>query len=170
MGETVCDPFTVTAAPFKVALTALVDVQVRVELPPAAIEVGLALIPAVGALEVTVTRTCPQSVAPAELRAVIRYVVETVGDTVCDPFNGTVVPFRSALTAFLVVHVSVELPPDAMTVGFALMPAAGVCARTGKENIPISRQINQQALSSIQTYSFDHVTTLRLFEPLKPNF
>ena len=82
VGETVCDPLTGTAAPFSVALAAFVDVQVSVELPPAAIEVGFALIPAVGALEVTVTRTCPQSIAPAELRAVMRYVVDAVGDTV----------------------------------------------------------------------------------------
>ena len=49
VGETVCDPLTGTAAPFRVALVALVDVQVRVELPPDAIDVGLALIAAVGA-------------------------------------------------------------------------------------------------------------------------
>jgi hypothetical protein len=42
---------TATAALFRVALTALVDVQVRVELPPEAMELGLALIAAV----VTVT-------------------------------------------------------------------------------------------------------------------
>jgi hypothetical protein len=35
------------------------------------------------------------------------------------------VPFRSALTAPLVVQLSVELPPQAMVVGFALMPAFG---------------------------------------------
>ena len=81
-GETVWVPLMATVAPFKVALTALVDVQVSVELPPAAIEVGFALIPAVGTAEVTVTRTCPQSIAPAELRAVMRYVVDAVGDTV----------------------------------------------------------------------------------------
>jgi hypothetical protein len=46
-----------------------------------------------------------------------------VGDTDCDPFNGTVVPFRSAVTAFCVVHVRVELPPELITVGLAVMPA-----------------------------------------------
>ena len=34
-------------------------------------------------------------------------------------------PFKSALTAFLVVHVRVELLPDATEVGFATIPAAG---------------------------------------------
>lgn len=82
MGETVCDPLTGTAAPFNVALVAFVDVHVRVELLPDGTEVGLAVIPAVGALEVTVTRTWPQSMAPAALRAVIRYVVDDVGETV----------------------------------------------------------------------------------------
>lgn len=58
------------------------------------------------------------------------------GDTVCDPFNGTVVQFRLAVTALLVVHVTVELPLDALTVGFALIPAARVRARTGEDNNP----------------------------------
>jgi hypothetical protein len=69
VGETVCDPLTATAAPFRVALAALVDVQVSVELPPGAIEVGFALMPAVGVPPppVTVTVTWPQSVVPVEL-------------------------------------------------------------------------------------------------------
>ena len=127
VGETVCDPLTGTDAPFRVALTAPVDVQVTVELPPGAIEVGFALIPIMGGLlpPVTVTVTWPQSVAPAELRHVMRYVVVTVGETTCDSFNGTVVPFKSALTQLNVVHVSVELSPVAIEVGFARMPAAG---------------------------------------------
>jgi hypothetical protein len=55
----------------------------------------------------------------------MRYVVVAVGETTSDPFNATVVPFKSALTQLIVFHVSVELPPDAMEVGFALIPAAG---------------------------------------------
>jgi hypothetical protein len=66
-GEVDWDPLTGTDAPFKVALTALVDVHVRVELPPDAMEVGFALIAAVGAEPDTVRVTCPQSVAPVEL-------------------------------------------------------------------------------------------------------
>jgi hypothetical protein len=58
VGETDCDPLTATAAPLRVALTAFVDVHVSVELPPDVIEVGFAVIPAVGAaLPVTVTVT-----------------------------------------------------------------------------------------------------------------
>ena len=34
-------------------------------------------------------------------------------------------PFKSALTQFTVVQVSVEPPPEVMEVGFALIPAAG---------------------------------------------
>jgi hypothetical protein len=55
----------------------------------------------------------------------MRYVVVAVGETICDPFNATVVPFKSALTQLTVVQVSVVLPPAAIVVGFALMPAAG---------------------------------------------
>ena len=58
---------TATAAPFKVALVALVEDQVSVELAPDVIEVGFAVMAAVGALDVTVTLTWPQSLAPAEL-------------------------------------------------------------------------------------------------------
>jgi hypothetical protein len=47
VGDTVCDPLTATGVPLRVALTALAVVQVRVELLPAVIEVGLALILAV---------------------------------------------------------------------------------------------------------------------------
>jgi hypothetical protein len=65
VGETTCDPLTGTAAPFKVALVALVEDQVSVELLPEAIEVGFALMAAVGQAVKTVT--CPQSLAPAEL-------------------------------------------------------------------------------------------------------
>jgi len=50
VGDTTCDPLTATGAPFSVALTAFVDVQVSVELPPGEIEVGLALMLAVAAL------------------------------------------------------------------------------------------------------------------------
>lgn len=48
-----------------------------------------------------------------------------MGDTVCDPFKGTVVPFRSAVVAFWVVHVRVELPPAAIRVELAVIPAVG---------------------------------------------
>jgi hypothetical protein len=51
--------------------------------------------------------------------------VVAVGDTDCEPFKGTVVPFRSAVVAFWVDHVKVELPPVDMTVGLAAMAAAG---------------------------------------------
>ena len=83
----------------------------------------------------------------------MRYVVDVVGETTCDPFNATVVPFKSALTAFWVVHVRVELPPEAMTVGFPMMPAAGVCARAGALiSIPIP--INHK--SKIRKYPYSH--------------
>ena len=171
VGETVWDPLTGTDAPFRVALTALVDAQVSVELPPVTIEVGFALIAAVGAplLAVTVTLTWPQSVAPAELRHVMRYVVVTVGETNCDPFNATGVPFKSALTQLNVVHVSVELPPDSIEVGFARMPAAGACARAGAQrSTPIP--INQQAGSKVRSCLYSHRWRVHRFETAGSSF
>jgi hypothetical protein len=126
VGDTVCDPLTGTDAPFRVALTALVDVHVSVELPPGAIEVGLAPIAAVGApLEFTVTVVWAEAVVPDAPVAMKVYVVVAVGETVCDPLTATAAPFRVALTALVDVQVSVELPPDAIEAGFALIAAVG---------------------------------------------
>ena len=55
----------------------------------------------------------------------MRYVVDVVGETTWEPFNATVVPFKSALTAFFVVQVRVEPFPATMEVGIAVIPAAG---------------------------------------------
>ena len=49
VGETTSDPFKGTGVPFRFPLTALVDVHVRVLLPPGDMVVGFAVIPAVGA-------------------------------------------------------------------------------------------------------------------------
>ena len=125
VGETLCDPLTATVAPFRVALTAFVEAHVSVELPPEAMETGLALIPAVGPLAPTVTMAWAVAVAPAAFLAIKVYVVVAVGDTVCDPLTATAAPFRVALVAFVDDHVRVELPPAVMVVGFALMPAVG---------------------------------------------
>src|SRR5260370_8988727 len=91
-------------------------------------EVGFAVIPAVGAppLPLTVTVTWPQSVAPDALVAVKRYVVVAVGEKNRDPFTGTGVPVRFPPTAFVDVPVSVGLPPDPMEVGVAAIPAVRV--------------------------------------------
>jgi hypothetical protein len=70
VGDTVCDPFTATELPFSFALTALLDDQVSVELPPEAMDVGFALMLAVGApLEPTVTEVWAEVDVPAELVA-----------------------------------------------------------------------------------------------------
>ena len=69
VGETVCDPFTGTAAPFRVALAAFVDVHVSVELLPDVMEAGLAVIPAVGLAGPTVTVAWDVAVVPEELVA-----------------------------------------------------------------------------------------------------
>ena len=70
MGDTVCDPFTATVVPFSFALTALVEDQVSVELAPEVMEVGFAVILAVGdPLEPTVTEVWAEVDVPAELVA-----------------------------------------------------------------------------------------------------
>lgn len=126
VGDTVCDPFKATVVPFRSALTALFVLHVKVELPPDAIEVGLALIPAAGGpLEPTVTVAWAVAVAPDELLATKVYVVVAVGETDCDPLTATDAPFRVALAALADVQVSVELPPDVIEVGLALIPAVG---------------------------------------------
>lgn len=131
VGETVCDPFNGTVVPFRSALTALVVLHVSVELPPDAIEVGLALIPAAGGpLEPTVTVAWADAVAPVELVVTKVYVVVAVGDTDCDPLTATDAPFRVALTALVDVQVSVELPPVAIEVGLALIAAVGAFEAT----------------------------------------
>jgi hypothetical protein len=71
VGCTVNVPFIGTAVPFRLPLTAFLEVQVRVEDCPAAMEVGLAAIPAAtdpevaGADAATVTVTAFEAVAPA---------------------------------------------------------------------------------------------------------
>jgi hypothetical protein len=70
VGETTCDPLTGTELPFSKALVALVEDQVRVELPPDVIVVGFAVIEAVGfPPEPMVTVTVEVAVAPEELFA-----------------------------------------------------------------------------------------------------
>jgi hypothetical protein len=126
VGETACDPFNATVTPFRSALTALFVVHVKVELPPDAIRVGFATIPAAGGPpEFTVTVACADAVAPDEFLATNVYIVVAVGETVCDPLTATAAPFKVALTALVDVQVSVELLPDVMEVGLAVIPAVG---------------------------------------------
>jgi hypothetical protein len=51
--------------------------------------------------------------------------VVAVGETTCDPLTATEAPFSVALVAPVDDQVSVELPPDVMVMGFALMEAVG---------------------------------------------
>jgi hypothetical protein len=88
-------------------------------------EVGFALIEAVGVPDTTVTVACADAVVPDEPVVTKVYVVVDVGDTVCDPFTATELPFSFALTALLDDQVRVELPPDAIEVGLALRLAVG---------------------------------------------
>jgi hypothetical protein len=79
---------------------------------------------------------------PGEPVATKLYVVVAVGETVCDPLTVTDAPFRVALTALVNVQISVELPPGAIAVGFALIPAVGGTAASGHRDsdlAPIGR-------------------------------
>ena len=48
-----------------------------------------------------------------------------MGETACEPLSATDAPFRVALVAFVEDQVSVELPPEEIDVGFAVMDAVG---------------------------------------------
>ena len=113
--------------PLRSALTALLVVHVRVELPPDAIDVGLAVMPAAGGplLAFTVTVAWAVAVAPEELVAMNVYVVVAVGETVWVPLTATGAPFKVALAALVDVHARVALPPVGMEVGLAVIPAVG---------------------------------------------
>jgi hypothetical protein len=130
VGDTAWDPLTETEAPFSVALVAFVELHVRVELPPGAIEVGFAVMLAVGLEEPTVTVAWDVAVAPEELVATKVYVVVDVGDTVWEPLTATEAPFRVALAAFVEVQVRVELPPAVIEVGLAVTLAVGAPGAT----------------------------------------
>jgi hypothetical protein len=70
VGETTIDPDRATGVPFSFALTQLMVFQVSVELPPAEIVLGVALIPAAGGPpDPTVTVTVAVAVVPEELLA-----------------------------------------------------------------------------------------------------
>ena len=66
VGETTCDPLNATAVPLISALVALVVFHVKVELLPTAMDVGFALMEAVGEPETTVTVACADAVVPDE--------------------------------------------------------------------------------------------------------
>ena len=122
--------------PFKSALTALVVVHVNVELLPATMEVGFAEMPAVGVpLDVTVTVACADAVVPDEPVATKLYVVVDVGETDCDPLTATDAPFKVALVALVDVQVSIELPPDEIEAGFALIPAVVTVTVTWPQSV-----------------------------------
>ncbi len=108
-----------------VTIVAFVVAQVSVEDWPGAIVVGLALNVIAGG-GVTVTVAVAVLVPPVPV-AVSVYVVVVCGATPTEPLVGPAPRPLSIVTlvAFVVVHVSVEVWPSAMLVGFALNVIVG---------------------------------------------
>ena len=63
---------------------------------------------------------------PAELVATSVYVVLTVGEYVCDPFNATELPLMVADVAFVVVQFNVTDPPLRIVVDAGVSDAVGI--------------------------------------------
>jgi len=107
------------------SVSALVDVQLRVEDPPGAIDDGLADMLTVGR-ELTVTVALEVAVPPEPFTVMI-YVVVTDGVTLTEPFASTVpMPLLMlAVSASLEVQLSTEDPPSLMVSGDADMLTVG---------------------------------------------
>jgi hypothetical protein len=121
---------------------ALFEDQVSVELPPDVIEVGLAVILALGLPPLAAGVPPPfchpsRDLAPVGSACRIGSGDSVRGrrrETTIDPFRATGVALRFALTRLMVFQVSVELPPTMIVVGFALIPAASACAHAEQQS------------------------------------
>jgi hypothetical protein len=85
------------------------------------------------------------AVLPEELIAMKVYVVVAAGETTCDPCTATEAPFSVALVAFFDDQVSVELPPNTIEVGLAVILAVGGGVEA---QITAAGPINKQAAMS----------------------
>jgi hypothetical protein len=108
---------------------ALVELQVRVEVPPLAILVGFAVNMTVGTLAATVTIAVVGTLMPPGPEQVSEYVVVAVNAAVvCVPLAARG-PFQPPVAvhevALVELQVSVDVPPGATAVGFAVNVAVG---------------------------------------------
>lgn len=133
---TVCVPLVGSGpvmAPDAAQVSALVEDQVSVELPPAATLLGLALKDTVGGVTVTDTVAELRAVPPSPVQVSTNLVVALNGTVVWLPLVGCapVQPFDALqVLAFVEDHVSVEVLPLLMVVGFAAIVTTGAGALT----------------------------------------
>jgi hypothetical protein len=114
--------------PLAVHVFALVVVQLSVELPPLAMLSGDADIATVGAGGVTVTETLLCAFPPEPLQVSVNDVVDVSAPVLCEPLVALLPvqpPVAVQLLAFVLLHVSVELDPDAMLCGLAPSDTVG---------------------------------------------
>jgi hypothetical protein len=116
--------------PEAVQEVALVELHVSVEAPPLATEVGFAVNVTVGA-GTTLTLAVATLLVPPAPAQVNEYEPAIVRDPVlCVPLVGSVplqLPEAAHEVALVEVHVSVEAPPLATDVGFAVSVTVGAC-------------------------------------------
>jgi len=133
---TVCDPLVGSGpvkAPDAAQVSAFVDDQVSVELPPEAMLLGLALKATVGGVAVTETVAELRAVPPSPVHVRTNFVVEPNGTVVWLPLVGCapVQPFDALqVLAFVEDQVSTEVLPVLTVVGFAEIVTTGVGAVT----------------------------------------
>jgi len=112
---------------------ALVEDQVKVELPPLATLVGLALIVTVGAGAETVTVADWAAEPPAPVQVSVYVVVAVSAAVLCEPLVASlpVQPPEAVQDVALVEdHVKVEEAPLATVLGLAVRVTAGVAVVT----------------------------------------
>ena len=133
---TVCDPLVgnePVKAPDAAQLSALVDDQVSVELPPEATLAGFALKDTVGGFTLTDTVAELRADPPSPVHSRTNFVVALKATVVCVPLVGCVPvhPLEAVqVFAFVEDQVSSDLPPLLTVVGVALIVTVGSGAVT----------------------------------------
>ncbi len=115
-------------APEAAQLVAFVLVHVSVELPPLATDAGLAVSETVGAAASTVIVADAEVLPPLPLQLspyVLVILSAPVDDVPLVAFVPNQAPEAVQLVAFVVLHISVELPPLVTNAGVAVSTSVG---------------------------------------------
>jgi hypothetical protein len=123
VGETLIEPEVATVAPLSVTEVADVVLQVRVDFWPEVIEVGEAVIVAVGVVAAATDTEVVAVLLELPFLATSEYWVVDVGETLIEPEVATVAPLSVTDVADFVLQVRVVFWPDVIDVGEALMLA-----------------------------------------------